>query len=281
MNNSKTKGLFWKDFALGFKSYGKAFKLLFTTKLWLFFFIPLVLNIILFYGGWELKDYITEFVKKWLFYLTNLENADFFMSEFLGWMLKALVTIIVGFFFLFIYAYFGGYIVLIVLSPVLAYLSEKVEKIETGNDYPFDFWQMLKDSIRGIFLAFRNMFIETGWMLAIFIIAYIPVVGWIAGVFGVVFLFFISAYFYGFSFIDYSIERRRLNIRQSVKLVRKRKGAAIAIGLIYAFVLLIPFIGLTVSGFFAIVSVVAGSISMNKICNYLGQGEKITPPKYE
>jgi len=41
-------------------------------------------------------------------------------------------------------------------------------------------------------------------------------------------------YFYGFSFIDYVNERRRLNIQQSIYFVSQHRGLAIAIGSIYS-----------------------------------------------
>jgi CysZ protein len=44
----------------------------------------------------------------------------------------------------------------------------------------------------------------------------------------------IGFYFYGFAFIDYINERRRLNIQQSIYFVSKHKGLAIAIGSIYS-----------------------------------------------
>jgi CysZ protein len=44
----------------------------------------------------------------------------------------------------------------------------------------------------------------------------------------------IGFYFYGFAFIDYVNERRRLNIQQSIYFVSKHRGLALAIGSIYS-----------------------------------------------
>jgi hypothetical protein len=44
---------FWKDFGLGFNTYGKAISLIFKKGLWWFFFFPIVINILLFWGGLE------------------------------------------------------------------------------------------------------------------------------------------------------------------------------------------------------------------------------------
>ncbi|MBU0764090.1 MAG: EI24 domain-containing protein [Bacteroidetes bacterium] len=256
---------FWRDFGLGFRCYGKAFKLLFTTPMGFAFLVPLTLMIVFIIGGWEVRGLLRDYIDNRLLDITNLEDAEGFWMEALAWTMQALIYIILGFLFFFIFAYFGGYIVVMVMSPVLALLSEKTEKKLTGNNYKFDIVQLMRDIIRGILIALRNLFIELGFMVAIFIGSFIPVLKWPIAAFGTFFLFFISAYFYGFSFMDYSIERRRLSVRESVKLVRKRKGVAIGNGFLFALILLIPVIGVMVSAFFAVVSSVAGTIAMNEI----------------
>jgi len=147
------------------------------------------------------------------------------------------------------------------MSPVFSYLSERTEKIKTGNDYPFEFRQFIKDIIRGIFIAVRNMIIELALTVLMFIVSFIPIVGWVAAIF----LFFISAYFYGFSFLDYAIERKRMSISQSVQFMRENKGIVIANGFVFSLCLIVPFCGVSFSSFAAIISVVAGTLAVNEI----------------
>ena len=78
-------------------------------------------------------------------------------------------------------------------------------------------------------------------------------------------LFLVSSYFYGFAFIDYTNERRRLTISQSVDFIRKNKGMAIGNGFVFALAMLVPFCGTTIAGFIAIISVVAATISTHKM----------------
>ena len=95
---------------------------------------------------------------------------------------------------------------------------------------------MMRDVVRGVLIAMRNLFIEIGYMVLVFILGlFIPFVG---GLVGSIFLFFISAYFYGFSFIDYTNERRRLTVKQSVAFMRQNKGLAIANGFVFSIFLL-------------------------------------------
>ncbi len=256
---------FWKDFGLGFNTYGKAISLIFKKGLWWFFFFPIVVNILLFWGGLEgigvLIDWFNAKVLGW----TSLESADFWGSGVLSYILTFLIGGILRFLFFAFFTFIGGYIVLIIMSPILAYLSEKTEKIITGNDYPFSASQLMRDVVRGVLIAIRNMTIELGWMLIFLIIGIIPLIGWIISLFSPVLMFFISSYFYGFSFMDYSIERQKLNVRKSVHLIRKRKGVAIANGMIFSIFLIIPFCGVSLAGFTAIISTVAASIAMTEI----------------
>lgn len=258
---------FSKNIGLGFSTYGKAFNILFRHNLWWTLFIPLILYIILLFTGFELKDQIAEYLKSTILGATNLENADFFLSGFLkgavSWIIGVSFTII----FFFAFSFFGGYLIIILMSPLLAFLSEKTEKIITGKDYPFDIQQFARDIFRGILLALRNMLIQTGIFLGIFVIGFIPVLGWIVSIVSSIFLFILSSYFYGFSFMDYSNERQKLNISTSVKIIRKYKWTAITNGGIFGFTLIIPFCGASIAPFFAIVSAIAASIAMTEIHN--------------
>jgi CysZ protein len=52
--------------------------------------------------------------------------------------------------------------------------------------------------------------------------------------------FVIGFFYYGFSFLDYVNERRRLNIDESILFIRKHRGLAIGIGSVYTFLILMP-----------------------------------------
>ena len=77
-------------------------------------------------------------------------------------------------------------------------------------------------------------------------------------------LVLVSAYFYGFSFIDYNLERRQYSVSDSVNYMKKNRGIVIGNGIVFAVVLAIPFIGIALSSFVAIISAVAATISLHK-----------------
>lgn len=260
----------FKNFGVGFSAYGKAMGLLFTKKLWWFLLFPVLLNIVFIIAGWLGIGSVSDYVEKWLQGIMAFDEDSFYGAEYLSsvstyisGIAGGIVWVLLKFIFFFVFAYLGGYIVIICLSPVFAVLSEKTDEMLTGNEYPFNGDQMMRDVVRGVLIAFRNLFIELGYMIVIFVLGlFIPFIG---GIIGAILLFFIASYFYGFAFIDYTNERRRLTVKQSVKFIRANKGMAIANGMIFSFILLIPWCGVTLSGFVAILSVIAATVATHNV----------------
>jgi CysZ protein len=147
------------------------------------------------------------------------------------------------------------YIFLIIGSPIFAYLSEKTESIMEEKDFPFSFKQLLKDILRGIRLALRNMLWQTVYTLSIFVLAFIPVVGWITPLIALM----VECYYFGFSMLDYSCERNKLSTSQSVAFIGKHKGLAIGNGMIFYIMHLIPILGWILAPSYA---VIAATISL-------------------
>jgi CysZ protein len=216
---------FFRHLIIGFKNYVKGVQFLIEHKLWWFIFFP----ILLFFGIYWLGYYFEslEYSVK-----NDLKNhgADIESLNGLIWM-----TIKMLFFdgLYIIFTKFTMYLVVIILSPALSILSEKIEQIITGNKYPFNFWQLLSDIKRGIRIALRNIFWEY-----FFIVIVLGIASFMGGTAKSILIFIIPVmigfYFYGFAFMDYVNERRRLNIQQSIYFVSKHRGLAVAIGSIYS-----------------------------------------------
>jgi len=228
---------FWTKFGIGVKSYLDAFKFVFNNGLWVYFFYPVIIAILMFIGGYALIEMLSEEIEAMV--------MGYFESDATGW--TSILTGFLSFFigiafkilFFFIYSTFSKYILLIVMSPIMALLSEKTDEIITGNKYPFKMEQFVRDVFRGIAIALRNMFIEFGIIIGSFFFMWIPVVGWLMPIV----LLIISYYYYGFSMIDYTSERRRLKIKESIRYIRNNKGLAIGNGFIFALLFSIPLFG--------------------------------------
>jgi CysZ protein len=149
------------------------------------------------------------------------------------------------------------YLILIIGSPLFAYLSEKTEAIIEGKDFPFSFKQLFSDIMRGIKLALRNMLWQTVYIIAILILSFIPVAGWISPLIALA----VECYYLGFSMLDYSFERNKLSPSQSIAFVGRHKGLAIGNGIVFYLMHLILFVGWILAPGYA---VIAATISLYK-----------------
>ena len=219
---------FWKGFSIGFRTFFEAIGFVFSKGLWWAFIFPVLFNILLFWGGKELVDLGNDKLQTWILGLVNLDSTNTWYMTALHGVVTGFIWIILKILLFSIFTYFGGYIILIFMSPIFAALSEKTEKTLTGNTYPFNGEQWMRDMVRGILLVVRNIFLELAIIIIVFLLSFIPVFGWFFAIFSTVILFFVSAYFYGFSYMDYTLERKKLSVRQSVKFVRRHKGIAIS-----------------------------------------------------
>ena len=104
-----------KQFGLGVKTYGQAISFIFRNKLGWTFLVPIGLTVLLFIGGQalvsELIDYLQETILGWV----NLENSGFW-----GGLLGGVVGFLTEIIFFIIFAFISGYVVIILMSPLLA-----------------------------------------------------------------------------------------------------------------------------------------------------------------
>lgn len=216
---------FFQLLGLGYKNYIKGIRFLIEHKLYWFVLFPLIL----FAGVYWLGTYFESVEKR----IGNdmVQNAAQIET------LRDVTWLTVKMLFFdslnMVFTKFTLYIVVIILSPLLASLSARIERILTGNKYKFNFIQLIHDIKRGMQIALRNIFWEY-----FFIVIVLGIASFFGGTVKDILIFSIPVaigfYFYGFAFLDYVNERRRLNIQQSVYFVSKHRGLAIAIGSIYS-----------------------------------------------
>lgn len=225
-------------------------------KLLHYYLIPLVLSIVLqvslFASIFIFSKYLASQILGTYMPQTVTEFKGFwqFLNIFSGFSLAKIASFIIGIILLLISSKFSKYLVLIILSPIFALLSEKVEEKITGNVVPFNASQFLKDIVRGIILAMRNLLIEL-LLIAVFTIA-----GLFGGPFALLVvpvLWLISAYFYGFSMMDYTCERRKMSISQSIQFISENRSMALGNGGMYLILEKIPFVGLCIAPINAVV----------------------------
>lgn len=207
---------FFKNLILGYKAYFKAIKLIIDHKLYYYIVVPALLML----GIYQLGHMI---------HLHEPEAKATTMNGIIWYLIRLMVEILIATTLM----RFAKYLVVVLLAPLFAKLSEKVEFILTGNRYRFSLKQLVNDIKRGLRLAVRNLMWEVFFFTIVFIVA---LIGW--GEFSASpirhVLYFVSFYYYGFSFMDYTHERLKMNFRQSIEHVISNRGLALAIGSIYS-----------------------------------------------
>ncbi|MCR9172672.1 MAG: EI24 domain-containing protein [bacterium] len=214
---------FLRNLIFGYKSYIKAIKFIFEHKLYWFFLIPAVLMLVIYkIGDWIQSRYIP----------TDAQN----MNEIVWFLIQVMLELTLAFLLM----KFAKYLVIIILSPLLSEISMRTEKILTGNTYPFNFKQLVADVKRAMRIVVRNMMWEYTIFVVILLVTYI-----ISGSkFGESPLFYLTylvgCFYYGFGFMDYVLERVRMDIDQSIHFVRDHRGVAVALGSIYSLMIFVP-----------------------------------------
>ena len=130
------------------------------------------------------------------------------------------------------------YVIIIIMSPLLSIVSERTEKILNGNTYKFNIIQLIKDVKRAMNLAVRNLIWE--FIMGFICILILFISSWFIDYTDDIYSFIrnflltvIAFYYYGFGFMDFIMERLRLDIKESIVFVRKHKGFAIALGAVF------------------------------------------------
>lgn len=216
---------FFKEFALGIKNYWLGLKFLIKHQLWWYVIFPIAL----FAGIFLLGNYFQQLgigISK------DVEQNISEIKTINGLVHKTLRIIFFDQLH-FLFTKFTMYFVIMCLAPVLAIVSEKMEEILTGNKYKWNLIQILKDIKRAFILNIRLILVEYVFILALLGLGTL-VGGEAKWYIAYAVPFLIGFYFYGFGYVDYILERRRLNIRQSVHFVSKHKGLSVALGSIYA-----------------------------------------------
>lgn len=252
---------FFKDFTLGVSTFFKAFNFVFNNKMGHYFLYPLIITIAMALAATkairQTVNYIKGMASDYL-NITPIEGDSWWELSvaFLQSISEQIISIALWIAFYFILHKTMKYIVIVLMSPVMALVSEKTEKVLTGNDYSFDYTQFLKDVWRGVVLAGRNFVIEMSiilglWIANLAISFIVPPLTVITSPLAIVIGFVVSSYYYGFTTMDYTNERKRMKLKESVTFIKNNKGLAVGNGLVFNILIWIPFIGAYLGPIFA------------------------------
>ena len=239
-----------KDIVIAIQAYGQAHRFIRRHNLWKWIIIPGIIYMLLFCTSMYFFGKSATSVIDFLLIKTHLnEWVTSMQSRLLGFFFTLAGMMLWLILMLFYFSLFK-YLWLIIGSPIFAYLSEKTEAIIEEKEYPFSFPQLIKDIIRGIRIAVRNTLWQTVYTVSILFLSIIPLVGWVTPVFAIL----IECYYYGFSMLDYSCERNKLSVAESITFIGAHKGLAIGNGLLFYLMHLVPVIGWVFAPAYAVIA---------------------------
>jgi CysZ protein len=248
-----------KEIAIAVEAYFQAHRFISKHRLWKWILIPGIIYAILFGVGIHYFWISSSFAIDYFLSATGLKH---WVQTTPGTGLLSFLLLIGQIFLhmvlmLFYFSFFK-YFILIIGSPLFAYLSEKTASILEEKKMPFSFSLLLNDTIRGVKQASRNALWQTVYMFTLLLLAFIPLIGWVTPLIALMTEF----YYLGFSMVDYNCARNELSAQQSTAFIGKHKGLAIGNGIVFYFMHIFIIVGWVLAPSYA---VVAATLSMYNV----------------
>lgn len=229
-------------FVKGFTAFFMASHFLYQNRMHKWYLLPVMLWLALFLGvAISVADVVEDSL---LYWLAETWGVEFVASEAQsGWLasLKALLSLSVAFVIKMLVWLLVGrmtkYLILIIMAPLMAYLSEKAESLVNKREYRFSLQQTVIDAARGALVSLRNLAMEMLLLLLTFLVSLVlPILA----VPAMLFMFVVSSYFIGFNMFYYLLERQQLDMAQTLEQARLYRSHVLGLGLACNLVSLLP-----------------------------------------
>ena len=245
-----------KEIVIAFQSWSEANRFIQQHRLFRWIIIPGVIYTLLFILGmyffWQSSDNAISWVSDKMNIEPWLQKKRSEWLSFLFMMTGMMLRLILVLFYFTLFKY----LILIIGSPVFAYLSEKTEAIIDGKEYSFNWPDLKKDCIRGVRLALRNCSWQSVYLIALILLSLVPVAGWITPVIALL----MECYYFGFSMLDYSFARIHFTPAQGIAFTGRHKGLAIGNGILFYLVHIVIVLA-------PAYAVIAATLSVHKVKN--------------
>ncbi|WP_297692549.1 EI24 domain-containing protein [uncultured Eudoraea sp.] len=221
----------FKNIIKGLRAYGGTFNLINQLGLWKYFGIPILISIltavVIGFTAYGFSDNIGSLISKAWIWEWGSETFRTISDILGGIMIVALGLILYK------------HIIMALSAPFMSPVSEKIEAHITGIQHEHRKTSFGAQLWRGIKVNGRNLIMELFLSIPIFIIGFIPIVGFISSVL----LFLVQSYYAGFGNMDYTLERH-FGYRKSVRFVSDHRGLAIGNGMVFILMLFVPVLGI-------------------------------------
>ena len=218
-----------KEIVIVIQSWGEAHQFIRKNRLFKWIALPGFIYTILFIVGMFLFWRSSDNVWSWVSNQLGIEN--WLQKERSPWLsfLFVMTGVMLRITSVLFYFSFFKYLILIIGSPVFAYLSEKTEAIIEEKKHHFNWHDLKKDCLRNIKISLRSCGWQSVYLISLILLSFIPVIGWITPIIAML----MECYYFGFSMLDYSFARVKFTPAQSIAFTSRHKGLAIGNGLLF------------------------------------------------
>jgi len=228
------KAISLREFFAGIGAYRKAHRVIVRHRLWAYVIFPGIMSLcyimlLIAVGRIYFGDVSDHINRHWLPPLIKGDATEIITSILL-WVLLFILTYITY-----------KYVILIIFSPILTQLSEVTEKVICNEPAPdFSFKYFVRDIFRGLIINLRNVFRVLSMSFLAWLMAFIPVAG---PPVSITLIFLIQSFYDGFGLTDYTLERKRYSVRESIVFVRRNRSRITGVGSGFMLLLLVPVAG--------------------------------------
>lgn len=225
---------FINQFLVGLSAYFKVPSTLLRYGLWPYQFLPALISLLLALGLFAGCWFGAGVFHGWLDQLIEIQIAWLDRAFSIGMTVLALLSLLTAFVFL------HKHIALIILSPLLGKIAEETVKAVKGPEFAkseLSFMQSLKRST-GVNL--RYILREAFASLLFLLCGLIPLAGSLVSALG---LFATQSRYLGYGLMDFPLEHRGLDVKQSDDFVRSHRALSTGLGAGYLLLMMIPLIG--------------------------------------
>lgn len=230
----------YAQFKLGVSAYREAHQFIFKHKLYLYFLIPIAFNLIFLFLFSGLIWRWAQNEAQQIFAYLQLENANWENLNFLKSLIRFAIVGLIQAAGLIIYMLLYKNLILILLSPLLSLVAEKITELISHTKIEFEWIQFIKNILRGISISIRNFIKELLYTLLFLTLSFVPILGWMSPIF----IFAIQSFFYGSSIMDYVLELKNKSVQESEQWIGAHKWMILGLGVIFNLLVLL-------SGFYA------------------------------
>lgn len=215
-------------FLYGATSYLRGLQLIAKHRLWLYFWIPVLLSLVLGYAVLKTAYGISDDLGGWVisFYPFEWGKATF----------EKIATVMGGISLVAFTLLIFRYIIMAIASPFMSLLSERLEnKLYPDKPRePFSVTKMISDLVRGIRIALRNIIREIFLTVLLLLLGIIiPIISPIIPLL----IIAVQAYYAGFGNFDFTLERR-MGVRESVRFAKANRMLVIGNGIVFVLLLM-------------------------------------------